>query len=116
LRCSEQTSLSLALIGTGFSYNSEIRRQQLDVLAAQGQRLRDIRRMGAASLDLCAVASGRLDAYWERNLQPWDVAAGMLIAQEAGAIVTDFSGHPVSHGDVLASSPGIHKDLIDLLA
>lgn len=116
LQCSPQTSLALALVGTGFSYDPTVRREQLEIVAARGPRVRDIRRMGAASLDLCAVAAGRLDAYWERNLQPWDVAAGILIAREAGAIVTDFAGGPVTGGDVVASSPGIHADLIALLA
>lgn len=116
LQCSQQTSIALALVGTGFSYDPHIRREQLDVIASRGPSVRDIRRMGAASLDLCAVAAGRLDAYWERNLQPWDIAAGMLIAHEAGAVVTDFSGRPVTDGDVLACCPPLHADLVDLLA
>ena len=115
LRCSEQTELSLALVGTGFSYEREIRSRQLRLVADRGDRIRDLRRMGAASLDLCFVAAGRLDAYFETNLQPWDTAAGILIAREAGAIVTDFSGGSVRGGEVLASAPGIHRALVDLL-
>lgn len=116
LSCSNQSSVSLALIGTGFAYDPAIRRQQWDVLVDRAMNLRDIRRIGAASLDLCFVACGRLDAYFERNLQPWDMAAGMLIAREAGAQVTDFAGNPVSRGEVLASGPLIHADLVTLLS
>ena len=116
LRCSEQTSLSLALVGTGFSYEREIRSRQLRLVAERGDRIRDLRRLGAASLDLCFVAAGRLDAYFETNLQPWDTAAGILIAREAGAIVTDFGGDSVDGGEVLASAPGIHGALVELLS
>lgn len=115
LHCSQQTSISLALIGTGFAYDPAVRREQWDVLVDRAMDLRDIRRIGAASLDLCYVACGRLDAYFERNLQPWDMAAGALIAQEAGAKVTDFAGNPASRGDVLASGPLLHADLVALL-
>lgn len=116
LQCSNQAAVSLALIGTGFAYDPAVRRQQWDVLAERAMNLRDIRRIGAASLDLCYVACGRLDAYFEQNLQPWDMAAGVLIAREAGAKVTDFAGNPVSRGDVLASGPLIHADLVTLLS
>lgn len=116
LRCSNQSSVSLALIGTGFAYDSAVRRRQWDVLARRAMNLRDIRRIGAASLDLCSVACGRLDAYFERNLQPWDYAAGALIAREAGAKVTDFDGNPATRGDVLASGPLIHAELVTLFS
>lgn len=115
LVCSQQSDLSLALIGTGFAYDPTIRRQQWDSLSTRAMAFRDIRRIGAASLDLCFVACGRLDAYLERNLQPWDIAAGTLIATESGAIVSDFSGQPVTGKEVLASAPGIHADLVALL-
>lgn len=115
LACSGQTELSLALVGTGFAYDPEVRRAQWQHLATRAMNVRDIRRIGAASLDLCYVACGRLDAYFERNLQLWDIAAGALIAREAGAIVTDFSGSPVTGGDVLASAPGIHAGMVALL-
>lgn len=87
---------ALALVGTGFGYDSEVRLRQARMLAPLLGEVRDIRRMGAASLDLCAVACGRLDAYFERGLQPWDHAAGALIAREAGAIVTGWDGAPAS--------------------
>lgn len=116
LTCSDRTSLPLALIGTGFAYDPDVRRRHWDLLSTRAMHIRDIRRIGAASLDLCYVASGRLDAYLEQNLQLWDIAAGMLIARESGAIVTDFSGRPVTRGEVLACAPGIHGDLMALLA
>ena len=79
-------------------------------------RVRDIRRQGAAALDLCSVACGRLDAYYERGLAPWDLAAGGLIATEAGAVVTDFDGDPRGAGAVVAAAPGIAVALRELLA
>ncbi|WP_216695100.1 inositol monophosphatase family protein [Dietzia psychralcaliphila] len=79
--------LSLALVGTGFSYDSDVRAEQGRVVAGLLPRIRDIRRCGSAALDLCMVATGRLDAYYERCLKPWDHAAGALIATEAGAMV-----------------------------
>ncbi len=121
LRCSDRDSLSLALIGTGFSYDPDVRQEQWSVLSTRAMDFRDIRRIGAASLDLCYVACGRLDAYLEKNLQPWDIAAGVLIAREAGAVVTDFSGSPMPPGipsqpsEILASTPGIHSELVTLL-
>ena len=69
--------------------------------------VRDIRRQGAAALDLCSVACGRLDAYYERGLAPWDLAAGGLVATEAGAVVTDLAGGPPRPDSVLAAAPGI---------
>jgi myo-inositol-1(or 4)-monophosphatase len=102
-------------VGTGFGYRPERRRAQGAVVAALLPRVRDIRRMGAASVDLCSVACGRLDAYFERGLAPWDLAAGALIATEAGAIVTALDGGPVVAGSVLAAAPRIAAPLSDLL-
>jgi myo-inositol-1(or 4)-monophosphatase len=89
ITASTASELSVSLIGTGFSYRAEQRRDQAKVLATVLPAVRDIRRMGGAALDLCAVACGRLDASYERGLSPWDSAAGALIALEAGAIVDD---------------------------
>ncbi len=107
-----------SLLVTGFPYNlSQI--QELAMkrfsncqLASQG-----IRRLGAASLDLCYLACGRFDGFWEQRLKPWDTAAGFLIAVEAGARITDFSGQAFNiHSDeILASNGWIHDDLIKLL-
>lgn len=115
LRCSSQSDLAVSLIGTGFSYEASVRTVQFDLVASHAASIRDIRRMGAASFDLCSVAAGRLDAYFERGLHPWDYAAGMLIASESGAIVTDFTGGPVTGDEVLASAPGIHRSMVTLL-
>ena len=79
--------LGTALCATGFAYDPARRGRQAAVLAAVLPRIRDVRRMGAAAVDLCSVACGRVDAYWERGLAPWDLAAGSLVAAEAGARV-----------------------------
>jgi myo-inositol-1(or 4)-monophosphatase len=78
--------------------------------------VRDIRRQGAAALDLCSVACGRLDGYYERGLAVWDLAAGGLVAAEAGAVLTDFDGGPPVAGAVVAAAPGLAEPLRDLLA
>ena len=116
IRASRADELAHALVGTGFSYEPERRRRQAQVLVDLLPRVRDIRRQGAAALDLCSVACGRLDAYYERGLAPWDLAAGGLIATEAGAIVTDFAGNAPRAGEVLAAAPGIAQALRALLA
>ena len=116
IRVSAATDLRLALVGTGFAYVPERRRLQAQVLVEVLPRVRDIRRQGAAALDLCSVACGRLDAYYERGLAPWDLAAGGLIAREAGAEVTDFDGGAPRAGAVVAAGPGIAEALRDLLA
>jgi myo-inositol-1(or 4)-monophosphatase len=97
--------LASALVGTGFSYASERRSWQAAALAKLIGDVRDVRRAGAASLDLCWVAAGRLDAFYERGLQPWDYAAGSVIASEAGAEVTDLDGGPPSTDIVVAARP-----------
>ncbi|MBW1866265.1 MAG: hypothetical protein JRI38_00745 [Deltaproteobacteria bacterium] len=79
---------------------------------------RGIRRLGSAVLDLCFVACGRFDGYWEKNLKPWDTAAGLLIATEAGARVTDFSdrAYKIDDNEILATNRQIHGEMIALLA
>jgi myo-inositol-1(or 4)-monophosphatase len=114
VRCSVLDELPGALCATGFAYDPERRRRQAEVLTAVLPRIRDVRRMGAAAADLCSVACGRVDAYWERGLGPWDAAAGALIAREAGATVW---GDDLAPGTfVLAAGPGIFTALRDLLA
>jgi len=95
IRCTTVADPALALIGTGFAYDPAERARQAAVLAEVLPRVRDIRRIGAAALDLCWVACGRLDGYYERNLKDWDWAAGALIAEEAGAIVGAVGGTPL---------------------
>jgi myo-inositol-1(or 4)-monophosphatase len=79
-------------------------------------RIRDIRRFGAAAIDLCFVASGRYDAYFEEHLHSWDLVAGQIIATEAGAMVTNYAGAEVTPAQVLACNPGVHAALVSLIA
>jgi myo-inositol-1(or 4)-monophosphatase len=106
---------SLALVSTGFSYDPERRRRQAAVLHEVLPAIRDLRRLGAASVDLCAVACGRVDAYYERGLQPWDYAAGALVATEAGAMVGDLDGHAPSPEFTLAANPRLWPQLARML-
>ena len=116
LHCSPCTDLSLALVGTGFGYDSRRRAAQARVLPDLLPKVRDLRRLGAGSLDLCSVAAGRLDAYYEQALSPWDLSAGGLIATEAGAIVAGLHGRAAGASLVVAAAPGVFGALHDLLA
>lgn len=104
-----------ALLGTGFGYTVARRRRQGQVLAALITQVRDIRRGGSAALDLCAVASGRLDGYYERGLKPWDLAAGGLVAAEAGASVTGLAGLDADEAMVIAARPSLARELSQAL-
>ncbi|MDQ1373345.1 MAG: monophosphatase [Actinomycetota bacterium] len=108
-------AVATALVATGFSYLPERRAWQADVVARLMSAVRDIRRAGAASLDLCWVAAGRVDIFFERGLQPWDYSAGALIASEAGAVVGDLEGGPPSSDIVVATPPSIDTAFRDLL-
>ncbi len=108
-------SLDSALVATGFGYASQRRSYQAQVLTGVLPRVRDIRRLGAAALDLCWLAEGRFDAYFEKGLAPWDRAAGGLIATEAGLLVTGLRGAAPGSAMVVAAPPAIHKALHDLL-
>lgn len=110
---SSATTLATALIGTGFAYDAEVRRRQADALPQVLPAVRDLRRSGSAALDLCALACGRLDGFWERGLAPWDRAAGGLIAHEAGARVGRLG--PTEPLTLLAAAPGLYDDLAALL-
>lgn len=112
---SAATDLASALIATGFSYDAEQRASQAAVLVTLLPRIRDIRRFGAAAVDLCAVACGRVDGYYERGLASWDLAAGGLIAAESGATLSNLQGGPVRAGSVMAASPGIAAALLSVL-
>jgi len=115
LAVSGATELASALVATGFSYVAERRAAQGRIVSRLLPSVRDVRRLGAAALDLCWVACGRVDAYYETGLQPWDLAAGALIAAEAGASVVGLDG-PVPHsGSVLAASPALTDSLRRLL-
>ena len=112
----ENTILSDALVCTGFSYHVSQREMHAKRVATMVGQIRDIRRFGAAAIDLCFVACGRLDAYFEEHLNSWDLIAGQVIATEAGALVTSYSGDTVTPQEVLASQPGVQKALIQLIA
>jgi myo-inositol-1(or 4)-monophosphatase len=112
------TSPARSLIGTGFPFSRLDRLEEyLPQFAAVSRETAGIRRGGAAALDLCDVACGRFDGFWELTLAPWDIAAGLLIVREAGGLATDLDGRPapVAHTPVLAGNPTIHAWLLDTL-
>ena len=115
LRCSAVSDLSQALIATGFSYDGRRRTVQSRNLATVLPLVRDVRRLGASSLDLCSVAAGRVDGYYEQGLQPWDMSAGLLVAAEAGARTGGLRGAGPRHAMVTACAPGICDALEELL-
>jgi myo-inositol-1(or 4)-monophosphatase len=115
VQVSGETRPSRALVGTGFGYDPEVRARQGAAVAALLPRVRDIRRIGSASLDLCGVACGRLDAYVEQGLQPWDLAAGGLIAAEAGARVAGLHGAAAGNALVVAANPGLFEAIEPVL-
>ncbi len=116
LRCNTGVPLSRALVATGFGYEAEVRREQGRVVGALLPRVRDIRRGGSAAVDLCSVAAGTVDAYYERGVHLWDIAAGALIAREAGAEVTGLRGRSPADPVILAAAPGLRAELHDVLA
>ncbi len=115
IRVNASVDASLALLGTGFSYSAERRVWQAGIVQHLIGQVRDIRRVGSAALDLCSVASGRLDGYYERGLNPWDHAAGVLIAQEAGARVGGLHGAAASHDFTLAAETVLFDELHEIL-
>jgi myo-inositol-1(or 4)-monophosphatase len=118
LRVSTECHLDRAMLATGFAY--DVHTSDDDNLANFGRMLKQVRalrRDGSAALDLCYVAAGRLDAYWEMKLHPWDVAAGLLIVEEAGGHCTDWSGNaaPSSGVELVVSNGQIHESILALL-
>ncbi|MBB2942373.1 myo-inositol-1(or 4)-monophosphatase [Actinoplanes lutulentus] len=112
---SARTTLDQSLVATGFGYDARRREHQGAVLARLITRVRDIRRLGAAALDLCLVAEGTLDAYFEKGLNLWDHAAGGLIAEEAGLVVSGLSGAPAGNQMLVAAPPALFGALHDAL-
>jgi myo-inositol-1(or 4)-monophosphatase len=104
-----------AVVGTGFGYDAAVRARQSAVLATLLPQVADIRRMGSASLDLCAVAAGRLDAHFEAGLNPWDFAAGLLIAAEAGCVASGLRGRQPSGRFLAVADPSCADELFALL-
>lgn len=117
LACNAVGSVGLALVATGFAYAPARRARQAEIVARLLPRVRDIRRIGSAALDLCAVAEGRVDAHYEHGLGAWDWAAGALIAAEAGAVVAvPGSDSPGTAGELtVAMAPGIAAELSAVL-
>jgi myo-inositol-1(or 4)-monophosphatase len=112
IRVTQPNSLQGALIGTGFPFKSKkYLEAYLGMFSALVGDTAGIRRAGAAALDLAYVASGRLDGFWEIGLQPWDMAAGVLLIQEAGGVLTDFSFRDqyLQSGNLIAGSPKMHQ-------
>jgi myo-inositol-1(or 4)-monophosphatase len=115
LRCNVDVPLERALIATGFGYFAQRRARQAEVLLGVLPRVRDIRRGGSAAVDLCSVASGRVDGYFERGPQEWDIAAGGLIVREAGGTIGGLNGRPASAELTISAGPGLYGPLHDLL-
>lgn len=119
IHVSARGALIDALLCTGFPYSIRERRQrQVEVFSGFLGRARAVRRLGSAALDLCYVAAGRFDGFWEEQLHPWDIAAGALIVQEAGGTVTDYSDHPVDlfGGQIVVSNGLLHQDMLGVIA
>ncbi len=117
LSVTDETVLRKALLATGFAYVEGDIYRNLEVFARMLPQARSVRRPGAAALDLCYVACGRLDGFWELSLQPWDVAAATLIVREAGGTVTGADGAPHRLGDpvLVASNGALHTKLLAAL-
>ncbi len=118
IHVSKTATLLDSLLVTGFPYDfKDILRNIKDRFFNCLQASQGVRRLGSASLDLCYTAAGRFEGFWEENLKPWDTAAGLIIAREAGALVTDFSGNQfdVNKKEILATNGMIHQEMIKLL-
>lgn len=115
LRCNTDVPLDRALVATGFGYAARRREHQAEVLRGVLPRVRDIRRGGSCCVDLCSVAAGRVDAYFERGPELWDLAAGTLIVREAGGRVEGLRGDPPGPDFTIAAAPELFGSLHDLL-
>ena len=107
VRGSRSADLATALVATGFGYEAQVRDAQAAVIARLIGQVRDIRRLGSAALDLAWTAAGRYDAYFERGVQPWDVAAGQLICERAGLSVSQLAPSSQVPGGLLVASPAL---------
>lgn len=116
LELARPAPLATSLVATGFAYDPAARTAQAEVLAGLIARVRDVRRGGAAATDLCSVASGRVDAYYENGLAEWDRAAATVVAREAGARVEVRTDTPVGGDCTIAAHPERFDELVDLLA
>ncbi len=119
IRVSPASTLLDALLVTGFPYDVHGRLDEvLRLFRAFVGRARGVRRLGSAAIDLCYVAAGRLDGFWERGLSPWDIAGGALLVEEAGGCVTDMGGRPFRSrgGEVLATNGLLHDAMLEVIA
>ena len=116
IKASERADLASAMVATGFAYDAQVRAAQAAVFARLIPRVRDIRRFGSAALDLAWTAAGRYDAYFERSVKPWDVAAGTLICERAGLTVRDLAERERLPLGVLVAAPALAGELFELVA
>jgi myo-inositol-1(or 4)-monophosphatase len=115
IRAPGRTDLATALVATGFGYDAEVRASQARVVARLLPRVRDLRRLGAAALDLAWTAAGRYDAYYERGVHHWDVAAGALICARAGLAVRELAPAPPAASGMLVAAPALTDELLALV-
>lgn len=114
IRCSDKDEISKAVVATGMPYDrNDNADNNLAEICRMAMRVRGIRRMGSAAIDLCYTAAGYFDAYWELNLNRWDVAAGQLVASEAGAVIESIRTN--RHHSILATSPRLHSSMRQIL-
>ncbi|MEB3255752.1 MAG: inositol monophosphatase family protein [Synechococcaceae cyanobacterium] len=119
LQVSACSEVADALLGTGFAYDRTSRRDNnYAEFALFTHRSHGVRRAGAAAVDLAWVAAGALDGYWERGLSPWDLAAGVVLVEEAGGVVSAYDGSrlSVADGRLIACAPGLHRPMVEALA
>lgn len=115
IHVSKRATVRDSLLATGFFRDhADALKQQLEIFKTLVFEARGIRRAGAAAYDLCLVAEGVFEAFWERNLKPWDTAAGVVLVQEAGGVVTDYQGQPyhINSDSILAGNPPLHRTLL----
>ena len=117
IEVSKESELIRSMLVTGFAYQKETVHENVEIFGRVHQKVRSVRRLGAAALDLCYIACGRLEGFWELKLSPWDVAAGVLIVREAGGTVTDGRGghYSINERKLIASNGVIHSELVGLL-
>ena len=111
IRVSERADLAGALIGTGFSYDAQARERQAATLTRVLPRVRDVRRAGSAAIDLATLACGRFDGFYEAPMEAWDKAAGVVLVQEAGGVVSELPAPKGLSPGVVAAGPRLHDDL-----
>ena len=116
IRVTDTAEMIRALVATGFPYDRDTMPAALDLFARFAVVTQGMRRLGSAALDVCYVAAGRFDAYYERGVRPWDIAAGALILEEAGGTVTDFRGEKLDLDglEIVASNTALHPPIVDV--